>query len=271
MSVTQLSIFFIHNPSGQGWGESMYSGQSPASLIASLSPLVNARLAVLSDDVAIIATRASVVGKPPDSELVEYSPGLFGNIGSPTAGPNDCFNYRFFAANGSKRIFPFRGIPEYWFAKGQRTPVGLSNNSLFGAVYSAYKDLGCGLLVPDPANLILPITSITTGVDAGAKAIVVMPAIPTGLTYGSKVRLRSVRSNSLYNGVWTAIPINATSFQLAGSGNYYVNDAGPATAQLLAPTVSTLSGWSFQKVSTRETGHPFGLRRGRRPAKIRHR
>jgi len=266
---TQTIIFFALPNRQQGWSESVYSALSPASANATIESNLSLRLALLASDCACIGFRSSVLGPPKDSLLREFSPGKFGkSLDGVAQNAETCLNYRGYTATRN-RLFTFRGIPDTWIADGVRTPVGVNGRYLVEAWLHYLITASFGLTTPDPANAITHNAVITTGATAGVDATVANPVLGALVNYGDKVRIRGVKGNPIYNAVWKVSPnVPNTSFTLLGSRKYYISYAGDSTSQKISLTADPLTNWVFANCSTRNTGRPFGVPRGRASAKI---
>jgi hypothetical protein len=236
--------------------------------VNAIGAIISRRRALLAQDGNIIAIRSSAMGPPRDSSLVRYDPPLYGSAGfGPANNVEPCFNYRQFTATRN-RLTSIRCIPDDWEQDGHRTPEGIEAAPVFQAWLDALAAASFGLSTPDPANLITQNTSIISP-DPQGNAVVIPSAAIAGLAYHDLVRIRTVRSNRLFNAVWRVSPaIGGISFTLLGSKPFYVFDTGPSSSQKISLITDPFVTYRFEGCGNRKTGRIFGVPRGRRPVQV---
>jgi hypothetical protein len=235
--------------------------------------LVDQRLGFLSKSILLYAVRASHVGSPKASRVIKFvNPGI-GKINSDTDTIEASIAYFGFSAGQTvKRQFHFRGIANTWLDGDQVFGNGLTIGiPLIEGWFSSLRSAGVVILGNN--------TTIGSGtkIQGAQKAtqtdpITLLLAANPGFTEGQLITLTGAKGNPLLNGRWLiGLTTPNTAIILKGSARYSApTDLGGVvrSTDLLG---FGLDSWQFNGVSSKKTGRPSYLQRGRRSAIIRHR
>lgn len=243
--------------------------------VSGSSPWVFKRQKFLSSSCEIYAVRCSHVGSPKQSKLVRYASPIQG-VKGPQDTIEDCLAYLGFSDAGLvKRQFHFRGIDQTWIESDKLTAFGLGGLPLIYGSATAFIDtmIGNGLMMLGGKGSTTTLYDITAAAKATQDAPITItapnaPAIPTG----TLIEIRGSRQAPLLNGRWQNIgsPL-AGAVTLSGSQRYSSPAVISGKLFVVNPTLYAVSTLQFNSVTSKKTGRPSFLQRGRQSAKLRHR
>lgn len=287
-SMTVQSTLYIQNngPPALGPKEVYYfASDDPSGINAKwLGQWIAARAAFLSKSCQIYAVRSALVGSVKSSYLKKLPQPVIGTQGV-TEDIEACFSvFAFNNDRSSKRQFHFRGIDSNWITADALTSKGISGTSFIGNFgFNGVAPTGSGryldLLMAGGLAIYAQSTSLVEGeqISAAAKAtqdanIVITVPNSYNPPPGTLVEITGVRQAPLMNAVWmTTGPQVAGSITLQGSKNYScpAEITGIIRTRGLAPLAVTSYEWNG--ISTKKTGKPSFLQRGRQSVKLRRR
>jgi len=280
MPITQGIIYFRSTEESAGWGESWCGDTDITAMLDKLRVLMPVRALSLSASCEMHAIKASNidparVSNSSRSELLDSpikgkaSGTSIKDVASTLTNETmDAIDYEVTsAANAARRVFPFRGIPDFWIVGSKRSGDGIAADAKFKQYFQAVKAATLGLKVYDRTKPKTPITTIA--VDVGTSLLKITSA-GHGLLDRQLVQLRAFAPNPMINGTWRVKIVDANNFLLVGSGRFQANANGVGTWQLKNIVTDQIDGNFFNSCSTRKVGRPFGQRRGKRSARILH-
>lgn len=270
-SNTILTMFFVHNPTGEGWRESIATSTGvDLGFVNLLNTVLPARRQCLVSDTSIYAIRSANSGPPKNIQLVHLNPPVAGMIGSKVEEPGVAFIYRLSDSNGHVREYAMRGIDSTWVSERALTPAGILSKPFFDAYISTIVGTVYGFNIPYSASPTVQLASIISSAP-GASATVTT-ATAHGLSNGDGVCIRRVKDYPFANGVWrVGLPLTSMTFTLIGSNKFYFNSNFPGRMQKISPTYQQYLFGSFNEVSWRATGKPSFLPRGKSSPRLLHR
>lgn len=256
-----------------------FSGDDPSvpfqAAIGAVSPAVpwtTLRAAFLSKSCEIYAVGCSHVGSPKKSYLRKFSNPIQGTTGV-TETIQDCVAFFGYNSNHSvKRQFHFRGIDSNWITADRLTsaaPSNLNTITTFLSVLAANGLSAYGQEAPTAQG-----TAIASGAKATQTSPITLTLASTGLTIPANtlVRINGCKAAPLLNADWLSVgTAPAGQVTLSGSERY----SCPATLNGIINVVSqvpfALSSFEFNGVTSKKTGRPSFLQRGRASVKLRRR
>lgn len=263
-----------------GWGESFVGSTDITTMLNTKLPtLALTRALTLTNSCEIFAYKASDVTVP---RARNQSKSVILDVPIPGKGSGtsikdldntqtnilvDAIDYEVLSGTGSRRIFPFRGIPDNWVQGSVRTGKGIGQDKNFLKLFTDATGLGLGFKIYDRANPQKPITNIAP--DPVTKLLKITFA-GHGLVDRQLVQIRSLKPNPMVNGRWRVQVNDANTFSLVGSDKFNVTANGVGTWQLFANALDPIASASFNACSTRKMGKVFGQRRGKQSAKLLH-
>lgn len=273
-------MYFKTNEQVAGWGESWIANTDITSMLAKLAAVAPIRANCLAGNIQIHAYKASNID-PTRTSNQSQSMLLDNPISGKAPGTNpadaaslgtnetvDAIDYECLSsANSSKRIFPFRGIPDGFVAASVRTPAGVAADKLFRNYFAAVKAQNLGYKVYTRGNPQTIIQNITKDAVTG-NLLLTSPG--HGLANRNLITIRRLKENPMVNGFWRVKVQDANSVLLVGSGKFDADATGSGTWQLYQPAFDSLESFAYNRISTRKTGRPFGQLHGKRSARLLH-
>lgn len=274
--------FYIRNAASPplGFQEIYYFlGDDPVAVFAAATdgtyPWVQKRKVFLSKSCEIYAVRVSHVGSPKASLLKRYDPPI-GGVTPATDTIEDAICYLGFSGDGqSKRQFHFRGIASTWIAGDKLSPQGQGSSGVILGSPVAFLDVlqaaGLQMLVSRSAG------QTGTPIVAAAQATANTPITLTlGSTLvvptGQLIEIRGCRQAPLLNGRWRNIGSGlAGQVTLSGSQRYSAPPVIAGTLWQIGVPFRQVANFQFNSVTSKKTGRPSFLQRGRQSAQLRHR
>lgn len=245
-------------------------GDDPSQYTPSLQ-LVNAFKGCHSNFVVFERLRVANLDNP---RLVKAFPlaATFGNAGSTIAHPNYSVVLNLVGANGSSRNLLMRGGLQTWpaldAATGQINIPGTARTAYETLIQEIENDaLEIRQLEPTTVNPNRTITSITQSIQApGFLSFTSIPDV--NVNVGERVKIGRVDPLILpaLNGEWEIIAKSLPFYTIAykwleGAEEVIVPETGQVRKASYQQRL--INGGTIYKVSSRDTGRPFGLSRGR--------
>lgn len=273
----QGTIFFRTSEESQGWGESWFAQMDVTAMLGAINSLLEERAKSLATTCEIHAYRAAIIDTPgtKSSRAIKLDTPITGTGSLSTTDPAgktnqtmDAMDYQILSVtNQSRRIYPFRGIPDSWVVGSQLSDQGIAGKARIEAYIDAVKAASLGFRVYLRSNPFQTISGITQDVTSKALALLVtLHGFPnTGVC-----TVRGCKANPMLNGRWKFIAIDANTIQLVGSQRFFAPNVASGTVQLFGSGNDVISARFFDSVSTRKTGRPFGMRHGKRSPRLLH-
>lgn len=280
MAITQGIMYFRSLEESAGWGESWVGDTDITAMLAKLKALAPVRAGCLSSSIVIDAVKAANidparVANASRSELLDNPiPGKASGTSikdvasTLTNETMDAIDYEVTSvANASRRVFPFRGVPDFWIVGSKRSGDGIGAEKKFQSYFAAVKAATLGFKVYDRTKPKTPITKME--LDAVTSLLKVTSA-GHGLQDRQLIQIRAYDPNPMLNGTWRVKVPDANTFLLVGSQRFNAASNGVGTWQLKNIVTDQIEAAFFNSCSTRKVGRPFGQRRGKRSARILH-
>ncbi len=280
VAITMGIMYFRSSEETAGWGESWCGAADISAMLLSLKALAPIRALSLSSSCEIHAVKASdidparVANKSRSEILDSPIPGKGSGTSIKDQGSTltnetmDAIDYELqSAATASRRIFPFRGIPDDWVAGSKRSGNGIGADKKFMSYFDAVKKANLGFKRYDQTKPKVVIQSITSD---PATLLLKITSPAHGLLDRQLVQIRRFAPNPMLNGTWRVAVVDVNNFFLAGSNRFNAQANGVGTWQLKNIVTDGIDSVFFNSVSTRKVGRPFGARRGKRSARILH-
>ena len=280
MSLIQGIMYFRTSERVWGWGES-WTGQTDITdmLTNKLPGLAPTRAITLANTCEIFAYKASDIS-PLRTRNLSKSVLLDVPIPGKGQGTNikdlgngasnilvDAIDYEVLSGAGSRRIYPFRGIPDSWVGQSKRTGDGIAADKAFKKFFAAAQTAGLGFKLYDRAQPQNPINTIAKDPVTGLLQIT-YPG--HALATRNIVTIRALKANPMVNGRWRVLVNDPNMFSLVGSARFDVLAAGQGTWQKYNIVPDPIGAYDFNDVSTRKMGKVFGQRRGKAAARLLH-
>lgn len=262
-----------------GWSETYYSALTSVSgATTAAQGLIQARRQILCKDFSVVAARLTGdILAPPARTQLFVNPGTLPGALSPLEDyPNTAILYQMRGPNSRNISKDIRGFPDNFIESQVATGIALVpfGRTLLDTFLAYLVSSGLGWRVNgrfgDPGVAGFRSTSVT--VSPGGFAAI-NGAVPAGwLTSPPTIQVRGFKTPiSNFNGTYGSKSYAATGGtilipQSLGTidAQPYANGGGVTVSQqtpaFIAPNAATLV-----RVSSRKTGRPFGLLRGRRP------
>lgn len=268
--LTEATMFFrANNGVVEGWAESVYfSSDVNAALALIQATLIPNRTMTLSNQVEIHAVRAARADGTRASLAKKLDSPVPGQVSLPVNEFGDCINIAIDSADGQRRIYNFRGIPDDWTAGQNLTPGGRDGLAKMLAYMTTLKNAGAALKIPFGGNPFLPISIIANNPLAGGP-IQVTTLTPSGVTQNTLVTIRGLRGYPYLRGNWRANAVDSLNFKLVGSQRYAIDLAvNTGEVRIDEYVASSISSWAYSGIGFRKTGRPFGQPRGKQSKRL---
>lgn len=262
----KMTLIFNSKVEPAGWSETWYlAADQPAEGFIGLDGIVSLRSQLLSVNAQIVAVRASTIPRPglPKRSLLRRLP--YNKLQTRPEEYNEVGDSLLVTAQGigGKPVQRhYRAIPDSWAEAGN---TGLSTGEirkLVGKYYSAIKDLQWGDRLITPVQW-QPLPTITR--DHLLRTVTLGVAAGHGVSAGEVILIRGVRGlTPPLSGQYRVQDSKATELVLrlksVPDGLWY----GNAQWSRVSDAVVLPASITDVRISHRDTGRPFGLRRGRR-------
>lgn len=265
--LVQGVLFFRDRGVSEGWGEAIFATTDIPSMFTTLETLIPLRATFLSRECEIHASRASNVGGTKASSVRKYAIPTQGAVPEDTNEVGDCINY-FYKAGTLRRQLTFRGVRDSAIQGSQLGPNGPGTLSLIDSYCNNLITLGAQIKTIDGGNESFTVASLANSVAGGP--IIVTTDLPHGFANGDLVKLTGIRGFPYLRGQWRIGNVTSLAFTLIGSQRYNINLVGAGVVRQVTYEGVTGTSFGFDQVGFRQTGRPFGLLRGRAPAKVLH-
>lgn len=221
--------------------------------------------------VSLKAIRAVNLSNPRQAITKEYE-GVYGIAGAEAAHPGFAVRLGFTTFSGQKRVMAMRGMVETW--PQIDGPTG--NAELHPDAITAFNSWGAALVshqfamrraIDQSTNPFVTITSINTSVDPVGRTLIGV-ATEVTLTPGSTVYIGKITDPRFcgLNGYWKVISQNGTFITIERAlevGPTYPVYPSSGHLRKIVKTLDVFTSRMIKGVTTRSTGRPFGLSRGR--------
>ncbi len=278
--LTQGIIYFRTAEESQGWGESFVANTDISAMLVKLQALAPTRALCLVNSCEIHAVKASnidptrttnssrsllldtpIPGKASGTSIKDIASTL-------TNETMDAIDYELVSsATASRRVFPFRGVPDNWISGSKRSGDGIGADGKFTKYFDAVKKANLGFKVYDRTKAK---TVLTTVVNDPVTTLLKITSAGHGLVDRQLVTIRGFKPNPMINGDWRVQVADVNNFFLVGSYRFQADASGVGTWQMKNVVADTIEDVFFNGISTRKTGRPFGQRRGKRSARLLH-
>lgn len=265
------ATFFLEQGK-QGWTESWYKdGDKPANAMAQAEALSILRVRILQRGALLNKIRISVPGAPRDAEFKAYSDasstGQYGAaVNSEDREAQVSINVRLFAGDATWRTWMVRGVPadaiDNIAGKSTVQPIyeAILRNFVtqVAAGSWALRKSGYGA-----SNRVLSIVQLS----GKLQTVTTVDNLAAGIVAGAVVNLRGGTGVSNINGNWRVRAVlGLTSFSVWPkiTRQYGDLDAGSLDVRLVTQTYPSITAGTPIGVTTRRTGRPSYLPRGRR-------
>jgi len=271
MAVMGLTIFLRYEKWGWTYNFTKTTGsEDPTTFLPSIL-FWSTLQACHSNYVTIERFRVSNLANP---RLAKVRPlaATFGTAGSTVSHPNYSIDYQLSAANGARRLIMFRGGLQDWprldAPTGQGAPGGESlskYNQFVGQVKEEKLEIRqLDSTATNPNRMISAIRQ-----SAGVPGFLAFSTAPDiGLVVGNSVKIGKINPLDFpgLNGEWKVINVVGTVYTIGykwrqGAEEVFYPDTGQARKATYQQR--EINEGNFYKVSSRDTGRPFGLSHGR--------
>lgn len=258
----------------------MFNGSNPDDVFDYFNPASPAvafskRLAFLSSSCEIYAFRCSVVGGPRKSHPYKFANPLPGAVSATMADIEDSICYFGFSANRDfKRQFHYRGVPATYLDASKLSGTGVGALPLIDA-WHTFLQAGV-MVIADPSKGVTSNFGNVTKATNNDPCVLVLNT-PVTLSDNALVVVTACRKTPLLNGSWLvtaapSVPVNTLTL----SGSERLSPAPTSIGKVRAQTFTGAVGtpiriFQFNAVSSKKTGRPSFLRRGRQSVRLRHR
>lgn len=281
------STVYIKNGAGPALGPReiyYFTATDPQAVNALwLNQYLPLRAAFLSRSCVIYAVKSALVGGAKSSWLKKLVTPIVGTTGVTEDIEASISAFGFTAARDAKRMFHFRGIDANWITQDALVPAYVPKLSYISAQLLPNGSLsGQGFLDVLMRNgLMMPVqnTSIVNGsqISAAAKptqGALITLTVPVGYNPapGTLVEITGCKQSNLLNAKWlTTGPQVAGSIVLQGSQNFSAPAGLTGVIRSVQPVTGVITNLEYNGISSKKTGRPSFLQRGRQSAKIHRR
>lgn len=270
-TISQITLFFQHLPTGEGWRETYTNTMSYPPSSQAVGALTTSRITFLADDCQVYAYRIAQIQPSRIAQAIHYFNPQGGQILIPCEEPGNCFVYHVFDNLGHRRQMALRGIPNTWIQSSSLTSAGRTGAKLSDAFAAFLVANGYSFYIPYSASTPIPVGGILSP-GAGLNANVTTYS-PHGLNFGQYVKFTKIKGWPTLKGLWAVQPtMTNTIFVLVGSGRYsFQIVTAVGQCQLVQPITKPYARYNYSEVSWRRTGKVSFLPRGKGSAVLLHR
>ncbi len=265
-TLIQGVMYFRDNGVSEGFSETVYTISDIGRNQTMLASLIPIRAQFLAKDLEIHAYRSAQVGDTKRSQVTKMASPQKGQTSNPCNEVGDAILYLYKSAVNAKRILTYRGIPDDAIEANALTANGRALLAQIDAYGVALLANGVGIKVPSPFNLVQTIAGIANVVPGGP--IGVTSDLAHGLDTNDVVNIAGIRLFPYLLGKWKVRVTSPTTFTLRGSERYNISLGAGGTFQQITYALQAATSQSFDMVSFRKTGRPFGQPIGKRSKRL---